>query len=324
MIPSSQPYPIEVDFPDLARWQPGNSGIGYVYTFDSGKPGPHVMINALTHGNEVCGAIVVDALLRLGIRPILGKLTLAFANVAAYQRFNPKTPDAARFIDEDFNRIWSNEVLLAPRSNCELDRARTMRELVDSVDYLLDLHSMHESCEPLLLSGPLDKGIRFAQALRFPAHIIVDQGHVQGRRLRDYGDFGDPASPKNALLIECGQHWEARAVSVARQATAQFLHGLQLIDAEQLTDWITLPITPQKVIHVTHAIVALSRDFRFTAEYRGLEIIPVADTLIARDGTQEIRTPCADCILIMPSLRQLAPGVTVLRLGQIIPRYTPC
>jgi len=61
MNPVTPPtYPIEVAFPDLARWQAGNTGIDYVFTFESGLPGPHVMINALTHGNEVCGAIVIN------------------------------------------------------------------------------------------------------------------------------------------------------------------------------------------------------------------------------------------------------------------------
>ncbi|AJY39755.1 hypothetical protein BW21_4275 [Burkholderia humptydooensis] len=56
-------YSIEVDFPDLDAHRIGNAGVDYVHRFDSGVSGPHVMINALTHGNEVCGAIVVDALL---------------------------------------------------------------------------------------------------------------------------------------------------------------------------------------------------------------------------------------------------------------------
>jgi predicted deacylase len=81
-------YPIEVEFPDISAHAAGNTGIAYVHTFDSGKPGPHVMINALTHGNEVCGAIAVDALLRGGLRPRRGKLTLAFANVGAYARID--------------------------------------------------------------------------------------------------------------------------------------------------------------------------------------------------------------------------------------------
>ena len=56
--------PIEVAFPDLARSAAGNSGIGYVWTFAPSRPGPHLLLQALTHGNEVCGAIALDRLLR--------------------------------------------------------------------------------------------------------------------------------------------------------------------------------------------------------------------------------------------------------------------
>ena len=46
---------IEVAFPDLGRWATGNTGIPYVFTFAATRPGPHVLVQALTHGNEVCG-----------------------------------------------------------------------------------------------------------------------------------------------------------------------------------------------------------------------------------------------------------------------------
>ncbi len=85
---SIEAYPIDVDFPDISAHEQSACGIAYVHTFDSGVPGPHVMINALTHGNEVCGAIVVDELLCRALRPRRGRLTLAFANVAGYQRFD--------------------------------------------------------------------------------------------------------------------------------------------------------------------------------------------------------------------------------------------
>ena len=162
-------YPIEVDFPDIAAHAPGNTGIPYVYTFDSGVAGPHVMINALTHGNEVCGAIVVDELLRAQLRPRRGRLTLSFANVAAYARFDPAVPDKARFVDQEFNRVWTTVKLddLATRSS-ELDRAREMRPVVDTVDLLLDLHSMHEKSGPLTVGGPWRTGIERATRLGAP------------------------------------------------------------------------------------------------------------------------------------------------------------
>lgn len=312
-------YPIEIGFPDIARHAPGNTGIDYVHTFDSGVAGPHVMINALTHGNEVCGAIVVDALLRFGLRPRRGRLTLSFANVQAYARFDPREPDKSRYVDEDFNRVWTAQVLddLTCRS-VELDRARAMRPVIDTVDLLLDLHSMHERSAPLIVSGPLDKGVALAIQLGTPATVISDEGHPQGRRMRDYAGFGDPASAKNALLIECGQHWERQAVDIARDCTARFLLMAGVIEeADVPPGWLAPLPERMTVVRVTQPVVAKSMDFRFAGEYTGLETFAKAGTVIGWSDGEPVITPYDDCVLVMPSLRQLRPGVTVVRLGRI-------
>ena len=68
-------FPIEFAWPDITPYAQGNTGVPYVHTFDSGKPGRHVMVNAVTHGNELCGAVAVDLLFKLRIRPKQGKLT---------------------------------------------------------------------------------------------------------------------------------------------------------------------------------------------------------------------------------------------------------
>jgi len=58
-------------------------------------------------------------------------------------------------------------------------------------------------------------------------------------------------------------------------------------------------------------------DFRFAAEFTGLETFAEPGTVIAwRDGAA-VMTPYPDCVLVMPSLRQLRPGVTVVRLGRL-------
>jgi predicted deacylase len=311
-----KPYPIEVDFPDISGYRKGNTGIDYVHTFDSGIAGPHVMVNALTHGNEVCGAIAVAELLDRGVSPVKGKLTLSFANADAFSRFDPARPDAARFQDEDLNRVWNPAILEGARDTAELRRARAFRPIVDQVDFLLDLHSMHEQCPPLTVSGPLDKGIAFARQLGYPAHIVADEGHAEGRRMRDYGGFGTQDSHKNALLIECGQHWDARAVQVARDVTARFLHMLGILPPDVLAGWITRAGGLPQVIRITDAVVARTNGFAFTEDFRGLECIPERGTLIGIDDGEEIRTPYDDCVLVMPSLRQLRPGVTVVRFGR--------
>lgn len=312
-------YPVEVEFPDIRPYATGNTGVPYVHTFDSGTPGPHVMVNALTHGNEVCGAITVAGLLAHGLRPRRGRLTLSFANVDAYARFDAARPDASRYVDQDFNRVWTAAVLDdTSRDSSELRRARAMRPVIDTVDLLLDLHSMHEKSRPLIVSGPLDKGIALARAVGAPPDIIVDEGHPEGRRMRDYADFGDPASPRNAILVECGQHWETRAVDVARDSTARFLLQSGIVEAADLPDgWLRPDPAAQRVIRVTEPVVASTMDFRFAGPYTGLETFAEAGAVIAwRDG-QPVVTPYDHCVLVMPSLRQLRPGVTVVRLGRL-------
>ena len=315
---SKQDYSIELTPPEISPYKAGNTGLDYVATFDSGSAGPHVMVNAVTHGNEICGAIALDFLFRQSVRPRRGKLTLSFANVGAYLRFDPAQPTATRFVDEDFNRLWSADVLDGPRDSTELRRARELRPIVDGVDFLLDIHSMQRKTAPLSMAGPLPKGRELARAVGFPAYVVSDAGHAAGRRLRDYGGFGDPASPKNAMLVECGQHWESSSAGVAIEATLRFLRHLDVIAAGFADSHLSgAALAPQKVIEVTEAITIKTDDFAFVDDFKGLEVIPAAGTVLAHDGDETVATPYDDCVLVMPSLT-LKPGQTAVRLGRYV------
>ena len=204
--------PIEFAFPELRRWEKGAAP--YIHVLESGKPGPAVMVAALTHGNEVSGAVVVDALLADGLKPRKGTLIFSFNNIEAYHSFDAATPFKSRMVDEDFNRTWGR--LDQPANTVETRRAQVVRPFIERADFLLDLHSMHDDGVPLMLSGPLDKGVALAKQVGTPVDIVRDAGHAAGMRMRDYGGFGDPRSAKNALLIETGQHWRASSV-VGRQ-----------------------------------------------------------------------------------------------------------
>jgi predicted deacylase len=309
--------PVELDAPDISPHCRSGTGTDFIHTFESGKPGPHVLVNALTHGNEICGAIVVDRLLREALRPTRGTLTLAFANVEAFSRFDRERPYATRFVDEDFNRVWTPATLDGPRRSTELDRARALRPFVDAADFLLDIHSMLEPSPPVMICGPLDKGIRFAFDLGSPEHVVSDTGHANGTRMRDYGGFGDAASPGNALLVECGQHWERKAAEVAWQVTWRFLRILDVVDPERAHREIRPAAAPQKLIRVTDAVVASSPTFRFARDFTGLEVIERRGDVIAWDGDRPVCAPYDNCVLIMPVPHNIKTGLTAVRLGRI-------
>jgi predicted deacylase len=307
---------VELRAPDIERHRRSSSGTEFVHTLDSGRPGPHVMVNALTHGNEICGAIVVDRLLREGVRPTRGKLTLAFANVEAFQRFDPANPYATRFIDEDFNRVWTPRVLDGPRDTIEMRRARQLRPFVEAADFLLDIHSMLEPSPPVMICGPLEKGIRFAFEIGIPETIVSDTGHANGTRMRDFGGFGDAASAKNALLVECGQHWERNAERVAWQTTWRFLRHLDVVERAAAEREIE-PAGAQRLIRVTDAVIANTPAFRFAKPFSGLEVIPREGDVIAWDGDQAVRAPYDNCVLIMPVPNNVKTGLTAVRLGRV-------
>lgn len=319
--PGARKPPIELKPPLIERWRDGGTGVDFVHAWDTGKPGPRVMIQALTHGNEICGAIALDWLLdqiaKGAFRPARGRLILAFANVAAFQRFDTAHPFSSRCIDEDLNRVWADEVLLGARDSAELRRARELRPFVDASEFVLDIHSMSEPCAPLMVCGTQDKNAAYARELGVPEILLIDTGHPAGLRMVERGGFGDPQSPHRALLIECGQHWEQAAAEVATDATVRFLGLTGLADADWVQAHVRLPLPKkQKLVRVTEPVVAKSSNFRFLVPTVGLSVIAKAGTPIAQDGDHVYVTPYDDTVLVMPGINNLKPGGTAVRLGR--------
>ncbi len=309
-------FDVRLAAPDIRPWHEGNTGVPGFTTRASPIPGPHVALLALSHGNEIAGAIALDRLLRARLAPTRGRLTFGFVNLAAFQRFDPRQPTLSRFVDEDINRVWDAGTLDGPRRSNELARAREIRPLIETVDVLLDLHSMLWASDPLMLSGGTEKGRRLARGIGVPHLVVSDHGHAGGPRLIDYARFSDHATPFAANLIEAGQHWEPSTVDTTLAAIAGVLHHLRMAPETP-----ALPPRPrrarQRVAEVTQAVTAATGSFAFVQPWRGGDIIPRRNTLIALDGGTEIRTPHDECLLVMPSLRPNR-GHTAVRLARFV------
>ena len=310
-------YPVEFAPPDIARFRDGNTGVPYVHRFAGAEPGPHLLITALVHGNEPAGAVALDRLLLQGVRPARGCLTLIFANVDAYARFDAAAPRASRWVEEDMNRVWSPDILKSPARSPDVARAIALRPFVEDADYLLDLHTMQHPTEPLVLAGPLPRSRELARKTGLADLVVVDRGHAQGPRMRDYGGFADPDATKAALLIECGQHWAASSGEVAYAASLRMMERLDMAPTRYAPPVVTLPDVPGRFVEITMP-VTIKRDFVFALPLRGGEIIPRAGTVIGHDGGEPVVTPHDDCFVLMPSQRLWA-GLTAVRLGRLLP-----
>jgi hypothetical protein len=310
--------------PDLGRWRKGNTGTEGVWRFEGPEPGPRVAVTALIHGNELCGAWALSELLQVldaGARLRRGRLTLALCNLRAFARFDAADPHASRFVEEDLNRQWSPE-RLADGSSAERRRAAELRPWLEGADFLLDLHSMHEEGSALLLTGMQPRHVDFVRALGVAGTVVIDPGHAEGKRMRDFGEFGSDAGTARSVLIECGFHGSADSRLVAHDAVHRLLELTALMDPKDLpARWRQDRPPAQWALEVTDAVVARTMDFRFASTPSDLQLIARKGTLIGSEPGQEVVTPYDDCVLVMPSLRQLRPGVTVVRLARRRPLH---
>lgn len=296
--------------PDLTPYIAGNTGIEGFTLLDSGTPGPHVVVVSLIHGNEFAGATVLAELLGAKFRPKCGRLTLGFANLTAFARFDAEHPTASRYVDEDMNRVWDDYQLFGVRRSAELDRARQIKPLIDTADMLLDLHTMLWPADPALLCGAGARGRALALNIATPGQVIADAGHAGGKRLIDYGRFTEGAEQTAAcVLVEAGQHWQPAAVTQCRASLRSLLRHAGMLDAPP-------PDLRPSFAQVVLTITARSNRFTFKRPYRGGEVIRRAGTVIAHDGEAEVVTPEDNMMLVMPALR-VTHGQTAVRLARI-------
>ncbi|MEO5772257.1 MAG: succinylglutamate desuccinylase/aspartoacylase family protein [Burkholderiaceae bacterium] len=294
-------YPVQIVRADLGPYLRSDSGIDYVHSFDSGRAGAHVMVNALTHGNELCGMVVVKRLLDAGVRPRVGRLTLSFANVAAYERFGPDALDA-RFVDRDFNRLWRDDWIDADTQSIEAARARQMRPVVAGVDRLLDLHSTWHALAPFFVLATLPRTRALADELAVPAcQLFLPELSHEGPHLIDYGAFRAPAGSAVALISECGQHFAQRSVDQAWHTAIRFLQVTGVIDADQAAGFCPGLAPAQSIerIEIVYPVMATTDHLRLTGSYAGFTRYQQGE-VAALDGPQPVLAPFDGAVLLAP------------------------
>lgn len=314
-VPPALP-PVEVLPRDLSGLRRGNVGIDYVHRFAADRPGPNVVVNALTHGNEFCGMTALTWLMERGARPVCGTWTLSFANVAAYERFDPAKPLESRFVDRDFNRAWSADVLASDRQSSEARRARELVPVFSAADALLDIHSTTFAVRPMLVYGQLEKARRLATALKAPTtHIVTPGAKHQGGLLIEFDGFGEAASPRTALVVECGQHFARNSGTVAIQTMLRFLDYFGTLDRGFADEHIVpLPSETPSIYEISEVCICKNAQARFVRPLEGFEEF-AAGELIGTNGEQEIRAPYDRCAVLMPKA-QLVPGREMVTLAR--------
>ena len=286
---------IEIQPRDLRPYRRGNVGVDYVHRFESGRPGPHVLVNALTHGNEFCGMVAATHLLDSGVRPRIGTLTVSLANVAAYESFRPERPFDSRQLVHNLNRIWSREWLEGEGESPEVARARALRPVVAAADHVLDIHSTSGDVQPFWVYPEFARNGAAACAIGRPSvHLLMPRGLGSGTPLVQHGLHGTEGHHGVALVAECGQHFKQATAAAAVAVALDFLAHFGLVER------VLAPPPPQQRLRLLRTCVVKTSEFRFARPLVGFEVFEEGE-LIATDGAEEIRAPCAACTVLMPT-----------------------
>ena len=281
---------------DLSAYRAGTTGIPYVHRFESGKPGPHVLVNALTHGNELCGMAAATHLLDTGLRPQVGTLTVSFANVAAYESFDRARPFDSRQLVHNLNRVWSPQWLDGSEDSPELRRARELRPVVAAADHILDLHSTSQPVQPFWVYPAFERNAAAALAIGRPdVHLVMPSGLGSGTPVIQHGQHGQAGGAGVALVAECGQHFLQATSDLAVQVTLDFLGHFGLVARPAAA-----ARPPQRRFELLQTLMVKTPDFRFVRPVLGFEEFAQGE-LIATDGADEIRSPCDRCTIFMPT-----------------------
>jgi succinylglutamate desuccinylase len=120
---------------------------------------PHILINILTHGDELIGLKVKKELEKLNIKQ--GILDFQIANEKAYK-------EKKRFIDSDLNRVFPGK----KNGNYEEKLATKLLPKIKSVDLVIDIHSTTSDLKDALIVTKLNKKTKELINVINPKHLL--------------------------------------------------------------------------------------------------------------------------------------------------------
>lgn len=253
---------------------------------DDRFPRPHVGVMGSVHGNERCGLSAIRRLhesARHGVAvPSAGTWVLIHGNPTATRQRRRYTRGGT-----DLNRLFDfafEEELARERWTVEHERASALRETLEDLDALIDLHSAGSPTPPFAMVNDVPDSSRIASQLGI--RYVVD-GWAEPGLLLDRVSIGvSQRRGRVGISVECGQH-DAEDTPVAALEIAQaYLRACGVLEGE-VSRGETI------ALRITEIIARPSEGCRFTRRLKGLERL-TAGEVFAKDRVVElsVREPC--------------------------------
>jgi predicted deacylase len=293
-------------------------------SFTGLAPGARLIVLGAVHGNETCGT--------QAIRRVISEIESGqFDIVAGTITFVPVTNPLAyarhqRMGDRNLNR---NLVPTGAPVEFEDRIANWLCPLLAQHEALLDLHSFHTAGEPFVMLGPennsgaLEPFARAAEetalALSLGVHRFVDgwlDTYAAGvaRRLASGASAREAdvhygvgtteymrAQGGIALTLECGQHDDPAAPSVAYRAIRNALAHLRLSAAP-----VPLPVTDTEALRLYAVVDRAHAADAFAREWSSFDRVHAGEVIGMRHDGTPVRAD-SDGYVVFPNPKAL-PG----------------
>ncbi len=224
--------------------------------YDTGEPGPAIVVVVGIHGNEPAGVTavgrVLHALTERGV-PVRGSVVAVLGNRAALAA-------RRRFVQQDLNRMWTRETVAQLRvtdTACDGGEAGEQRELLATFDHLLapprsdvvvvDLHSTSAPSPPFACFSDTLASRAVARATALPLILGLEEA-IRGTLLDYLEDLARPA-----VLVEGGQHDDPASVRHLEATLWRILVHTGLLEAAAVPDF------PEHEARLSAAVRALPR-----------------------------------------------------------------
>lgn len=276
--------------------------------FESGTPGPRLLVLGAIHGDETCGPVAIQRVIE---EIQSGELVLRSGTLQCVPISNPRAyGEGKRYVEDNLNRIFKKT---ADPKTYEARLANTLCALVDEADVLLDIHSSFAPAPVnLFVDYPTSDNLTLADALGaefalydwpkvYAESTLGFDSHTTDRYAYEAG--------KSGILIEAGQHTDPRSGTVAYEAILRTLVHLGMLEPRP---GLTLA-GPAKKVRMTKVFARESEGDVFASNWSHLESVPAGTLIAVRATGEELRTDVAS-VIIFPKL-YAQPGGEWFYLG---------
>lgn len=244
---------------------------GVISVLTGSLPGKKLVVMVGTHGNEVCGSLMLEERLS-EIKIQRGQVTFIQGNPEAVKK-------NVRFVEQNLNRMFRpvDTYTEEEQSSYEFKRAQELKPLLKECDALLDIHSSGtEDTVPFVICEPNS----FEIVKEFPFEIISYgfDGIEPGGTDNYVNEHGG-----NGICVECGYHYDPEAKNRAWESLRDFLVLNEVIEGELNTH------LKQRVIDANY-IYKTKINFRLAKYFADFEEVKKGDW-IGTDGNEKIYAP---------------------------------